>query len=141
MIFKNLRCFCPIEKDILSILTLTVGPSNSSFPSHESVSEGDRKTLTCTVSKGDTPLTLTWLKNGQPLNLGDSVTNHMTVMNLNPFNSVLSFEKVLEHHAAKYTCKASNLAASTELSFTLKVDGSYLISNCIVERICFLLSI
>lgn len=86
---------------------------------------GERLTLTCSVSRGDEPLSLKWLWDGDPLSPGSAHTEGLSIANVNTFNSVLSIEQVGEHHAGDYTCVATNAAASTRSTSTLTVHGTH----------------
>ena len=99
-------------------------PKIAEFASTDSVVAGERKTLTCTVSKGDIPLTLVWLKNGIRLPVSGGTDDGINVLSLNTFNSVLTIERVEFHHSAEYTCTATNAAASTSLTQRLEVNGT-----------------
>lgn len=85
---------------------------------------GERLTLTCTVSRGDEPLSLSWLWDGAPLPPGPSRAGALKVLILNAFNSVLTVEQVEQRHAGVYTCVAANAAAEARLSFSLTVHGT-----------------
>lgn len=86
---------------------------------------GERLTLTCSVSRGDEPLSLTWLWDGDTLTPGSAHTEGLSIANVNTFNSVLSIERVGQHHAGDYTCVATNAAASTRSTSTLTVHGTH----------------
>lgn len=101
-----------------------VPPKIAPFAAGERVVAGERLTLTCTVSRGDEPLSLTWLWDGSPLSPGGAHTGGLSVVNLNTFNSVLSIERVGQHHAGDYTCVAANAAAATRYTYTLTVHGT-----------------
>ncbi|CAL4137225.1 unnamed protein product, partial [Meganyctiphanes norvegica] len=79
--------------------------------------EGQRTQITCTVSSGDLPITINWLKNGGHLQHDQNIETKMTTS----FSKVLSFMKIQEHHAGSYTCEATNIVGSANHSSTLKV--------------------
>nr|XP_045594049.1 Down syndrome cell adhesion molecule-like protein Dscam2 isoform X1 [Procambarus clarkii] len=102
-------------------VSVLVPPKIAPFAAGERVVAGERLTLTCTVSRGDEPLSLTWLWDGSPLSSGGAHSGGLSVVNLNTFNSVLSIERVGQHHAGDYTCVAANAAAATRFTYTLTV--------------------
>lgn len=102
-----------------------VPPKISQFGAGERVVAGERLTLTCSVSRGDEPLSLTWLWDGDALTPGSAHTEGLSIANVNSFNSVLSIERVGQHHAGDYTCVATNAAASTRSTSTLTVHGTH----------------
>lgn len=95
----------------------------------ERVQAGERVTLTCTVSLGDEPLSITWLWHGTPIGSGTTNPGGMSVVNLNSYNSVLSIELVGPQHAGDFTCVATNAAAATRYTYTLTVHGTAPIPN------------
>ncbi|XP_063599525.1 hemicentin-2-like [Penaeus indicus] len=99
----------------------SVPPKIAPFAAREWVVAGERLTLTCTVSRGDEPLSLSWLWDGAPLPPGPSRAGALKVLILNAFNSVLTVEQVEQRHAGVYTCVAANAAAEARLSFSLTV--------------------
>lgn len=81
---------------------------------------GDRAGVQCFITKGDLPLTISWLKDGSSLNPG------IEVLQQGEFTSSLSIESLTLHHSGNYTCVASNIAASSKHTSTLLVNGNYL---------------
>ncbi|KAA0199309.1 hypothetical protein HAZT_HAZT006499 [Hyalella azteca] len=88
------------------------------------VEAGDRVTLTCTVSKGDSPLTIMWYRDGIPLPSHGSRTDDITIVSLNAYNSVLGVERVGPRHGGRYSCRASNAAGTDVLAYSLVVNGT-----------------
>ncbi|UXI18790.1 hypothetical protein NH340_JMT04733 [Sarcoptes scabiei] len=66
-----------------------------------------RSMVMCSVIAGDPPIRIHWLKDGQPLL---SSVSHKIEM-VNEFTSSITFQALKRHHAGRYTCIASNLAA------------------------------
>ena len=81
---------------------------------------GMRAQASCFVQEGDQPLTLTWLKDGQPLEEGHGVRTSL----LDTYTSILVIENTAAHDSAKYTCVASNPARTIRSSATLSVSGT-----------------
>uniref|UniRef100_T1IMC1 Ig-like domain-containing protein n=1 Tax=Strigamia maritima TaxID=126957 RepID=T1IMC1_STRMM len=67
-----------------------------------------RTRISCVVSEGDLPITITWLKDGQtiPKTLG------LEIRNSDEFSSSITFRSVSALHNGNYTCVASNSAAT-----------------------------
>lgn len=111
--FSHLFQFTTVALDYLHI---SVPPKLHSILSKDAFNVGDRVTLTCTVTAGDEPMTLKWLKNGQEL-------NSRYFSNLNPFTSVLMVENLSQEHHGNYTCVARNDAAAASETAQLVVNG------------------
>ncbi|XP_068242209.1 cell adhesion molecule Dscam2-like [Palaemon carinicauda] len=112
-------------------VSVLVPPKLSPFVANGLVNAGERVTITCTVSRGDEPLSFQWLWDGSPLPLGGGGVvgggggghggSGLTVMTMNAFSSVLSIESVQRHHGGDYTCVVTNAAASASITYTLTV--------------------
>ena len=85
------------------------------------VDSGEFAQLTCVVSKGDTPITITWSLKGQELNSGPSITTTM----LGRRASMLVISSVDYSHVGEYTCRATNPAGSVTHSANLRVNGKH----------------
>lgn len=83
---------------------------------------GDRASLTCSVVKGDVPLTITWRKDGRSIEI--SSQHHMSVKNVDQYNSILVIENLVADHTGNYSCCVRNLAAEVESSQSLLVNGN-----------------
>lgn len=81
-----------------------------------------RTRTVCGVSRGDAPLTLRWLKDGEPLPsiLGANVTS------LDQYSSLLSIPSLSAKHSGDYTCVATNPAAEFKFTASLQVKGTVL---------------
>lgn len=82
---------------------------------HSGISGGGSARLMCTVVAGDTPLNITWLKDGQSLQKG--------VQQLDDSTMILSLSRLSLVDSGNYTCIASNSAGSAVYSSVLKVKG------------------
>ena len=78
-----------------------------------------RAQATCLVQEGDTPITVTWLKDGQEL----TSSSMLHISQLNEFTSVLVIEHAEAMHSGNYTCAATNSARTTYSSALLEVSG------------------
>ena len=75
--------------------------------------------LTCVVSQGDLPITISWSLKGQELNSGPSITTNMLGQRV----SMLVIASVDYTHIGEYTCRATNGAGSVTHSAALNVNG------------------
>ncbi|XP_037034782.1 Down syndrome cell adhesion molecule-like protein Dscam2 isoform X7 [Bradysia coprophila] len=100
-------------------VTVIVPPKLSSFQSTTLLlNVGDRASLTCSVVKGDLPLTITWRKDGRPID----PSQHMSIKHVDQYNSILVIENLASHHTGNYSCCVKNLAAEVENSQSLLVN-------------------
>ena len=99
---------------------ITVAPKVVPFSAPSNLQQGDRATLTCTVARGDSPLTLMWMKDGEAIPMGESTYK---VLNFDEFNSMLTLESLNLEHIGNYSCRASNPAGSSSVETQLIVYG------------------
>ncbi|XP_043478446.1 Down syndrome cell adhesion molecule-like protein Dscam2 isoform X37 [Leptopilina heterotoma] len=85
----------------------------------EPVNAGDTVSVQCTVSKGDFPLDIDWLFEGQSL---QSYKEDVAVTNSGKRSKQLTIEAVAANHAGEYTCVASNIVGTVSRSATLNVN-------------------
>lgn len=97
-----------------------VPPIIEPFSFQDGLAEGMRTRTVCGVQRGDAPLTLRWLKDGEPLPsiLGANVTS------LDQYSSLLSIPSLSAKHSGLYTCEASNPAAKFKFTASLEVKGT-----------------
>ena len=81
--------------------------------------------MTCVVSKGDMPITITWSLKGQELNSGPSITTTM----VGTRTSMLIISSVDYTHIGEYTCRATNPAGSVTHAAVLNVNGILLVGQ------------
>ncbi|KAJ8982888.1 hypothetical protein NQ317_004318 [Molorchus minor] len=86
----------------------------------ESINSGDIVTATCTVTKGDFPIKISWALNGRPINNFDGVVTAKT----NKRVSQLTVESAEAYHNGEYTCIAENFAGIAKQSAYLYVNVS-----------------
>ncbi|XP_043208575.1 Down syndrome cell adhesion molecule-like protein Dscam2, partial [Amphibalanus amphitrite] len=96
-------------------LSVVVGPKVSPFTFTTGLRAGDRESVKCVVTRGDSPLTLTWVKDGEPL-------SEPNVTAVNEFTSILSFSSLRREHSGNYTCAAKNGAGEASYSALLTVS-------------------
>ena len=90
----------------------------------EVMDEGSFAQVSCIVTKGDQPLTISWSFHGHDISsdLGIITTP------LGKMGSSLMITSVGHKHRGTFTCKASNQAGNTTQSVELKVNGA--LSSC-----------
>ncbi|KAG5309252.1 DSCL protein, partial [Acromyrmex insinuator] len=85
----------------------------------EPASWGELVSITCSVTKGDQPIEISWTFNGTSI---DSRDSDVVVASTNRKNSVLTIESVAARHAGDYTCTASNRVGATTYTAHLAVN-------------------
>lgn len=88
----------------------------------ESIPEGETASVQCFVQKGDLPLEINWLHNGDPINNENQIG--VTFSKLSSRISTLNIESVRAEHRGNYTCMAVNKAGKSEYVSELHVDGT-----------------
>nr|XP_049465886.1 Down syndrome cell adhesion molecule-like protein Dscam2 isoform X30 [Anopheles coluzzii] len=95
-----------------------VGPSVFPFDfGDEPVDMMNTVSINCVVSKGDTPIMIEWLFNGNRVTTNDGIN----IMKSGQKISILSIESVQSRHAGNYTCVARNNAGESQHTSELKV--------------------
>ena len=80
-------------------MCIKVGPKIVPFMRARDLQEGERLTLTYTVSKGDTPISLQWSRNGTPLNNNPTPNQAgIKVINVDQFSSMLAIARFAQSH-------------------------------------------
>lgn len=77
--------------------------------------------MNCHVSKGDQPVKMIWMFNGQNLTARMGVTTQ----NIGSRTSLLTISNVLDIHSGNYTCMASNAAGTVNHTAVVQVKGTY----------------
>jgi len=101
-----------------------------------SLNVGDRASITCSVIKGDVPLNVKWLKNG---NLIDP-SQRISITQVDQYNSILVIEHLLAAHTGNYSCVVSNPAAEAETTQTLLVNGKPIYSMQNKKRLIMIMA-
>ena len=86
----------------------------------ETIDQGKFAQLTCVVSSGDRPLSITWSLKGDIV----SSDNTMKTTMIGRQMSMLVIQSVDYQHSGTYTCRAENPAGVTTYSTDLKVNGN-----------------
>jgi hypothetical protein len=100
--------------------SVAVPPKITPFSFRSDLHLDERVGVQCVVSKGDAPLNIHWLKDGQELTQGDG----LVLRTLDEFTSVLSIGALAPEHGGNYTCVARNAAARAAYSAPLSVNGT-----------------
>ncbi|XP_011307192.1 Down syndrome cell adhesion molecule-like protein Dscam2 isoform X1 [Fopius arisanus] len=93
-------------------VTVIVPPKISPFTADRDLHLGERTSLTCSVTRGDQPIRIIWLKDGRAMGPSERVS----ITNVDQYNSILMIESLSPDHNGNYSCVASNPAA--EVSHT-----------------------
>ena len=116
-------------------LSVQMKPVIDPFTFSKTLHEGQRYNVLCSVTRGDSPLTIKWFKDGRLL--GPS-TNHqvnmvssssaeysgINVIQITEYSSTLIFESLRPDHRGNYTCQASNRAGSAAITQSMIVHGT-----------------
>ena len=108
-------------------MDLSVPPHITPFAFEDEVFAGDGVQVTCYVSRGDLPLSITWTFNGVPISSATSKQTGIVASQSNSRTSILSVESVSANHSGEYSCEASNRAATVEHVAVLMVNGTFLV--------------
>ena len=103
-----------------------------------SLREGLRWHSLCSVTRGDPPVSLEWLRDGRlllpssPAPLAPASVSPadvgIHVLHVTPFSSTLNFDRLRREHRGNYTCRASNRAGVASITRSLDVHGTLLSS-------------
>lgn len=102
------------------VVVIIVPPTISPFYVASALHVGDRASLTCAVTKGDLPLTITWTKDGRVVTTGNSIT----IKPVDHFTSILGIDSLSPEHNGNYSCVVQNAAAQVSHTQQLAVNGN-----------------
>lgn len=106
----------------------TVPPKLNPFQSTVlQLNVGDRASLTCSVIKGDLPLTITWRKDNRNID----ASQHISIKQVDHYNSILVIENLGPDHTGNFTCSVRNSAAEVEIAQSLLVNGKQTVNTLI----------
>lgn len=104
------------------VFYLVVPPKLNPFQSTVlQLNVGDRASLTCSVIKGDLPITITWRKDNRIID----ASQHISIKQVDHYNSILVIDNLGPDHTSNYSCKVRNSAAEVEISQSLLVNGKH----------------
>lgn len=89
----------------------------------ETINSGEPASASCSVIKGDFPMTIEWSLNGKKLNTDTADPIGITITRLNKRLSTISIESVQAIHSGEYTCTVTNEARMAFYSSSLTVNG------------------
>ena len=100
-----------------SKLDVCIKPKVEGKPSDVNVNINEPAKLQCKISASPAP-TITWLKDGQPLQPSDKVT----VLSEPDGTQILQFNSAQISDKGSYTCQATNIGGTTEVKLNLNVQ-------------------
>ncbi|XP_026315579.1 Down syndrome cell adhesion molecule-like protein Dscam2 isoform X12 [Hyposmocoma kahamanoa] len=86
----------------------------------EPANAGDMASISCAVSKGDLPLNITWMLNGQTISNNNKMGIVLT--SINKKTSIMNVDSVSGIHRGTYHCVATNPAGTANHSAILEVN-------------------
>lgn len=86
----------------------------------EPLNAGDTASVQCVITKGDSPLDIAFMFQGQVIEPSDDIVISLSGKRAKQ----LTIESVKAKHAGEYTCIVSNFAGSTTRSAALTVNGT-----------------
>jgi Down syndrome cell adhesion protein 1 len=107
----------------LLLVAFAVPPAITPFTFGE-LSKGERVKVTCSVKRGDMPLSISWMKDHQPV----SHELAIDIRDIEDYSSILAITSVSSRHSGNYTCVARNPAKETTYTAELVVTGNVLFS-------------
>lgn len=115
MFLRLSHCFC----FLFCYFPSPVPPHIVPFEAEEPVFAGESVQLTCHVSKGDTPLAITWSFHGEEWSSHQGITT----MKIGERTSLLTISSSTASHSGEYSCHVSNHAGTVVHSTTINVHG------------------
>jgi Immunoglobulin domain len=112
-LFITLLCFFTRSAVLPQIMPFSFGD--------ESINAGDLISVQCAVTKGDTPISMSWLFNGTEM----LSTEDILISKNSKKVSALTIESVRASHMGEYTCIAKNAAGASNFSTKLHINGHY----------------
>lgn len=115
---NSFTSLCPV---IIHSKHFTVPPQINAFEfGEEPFNAGEGVDAQCSISKGDYPVNITWLLNGNRVPEGRGIA----IVRVNRRMSTLSVDSVQAIHAGNYTCVATNRAGTVMHTAYLAVNGT-----------------
>lgn len=110
----------PNETNLVSFAIVL--PHITPFEFEGEANTDDSVQLTCYVSKGDAPMTISWTLNG------NKILQHsgISMVPIGERTSLLIISSVQAEHAGQYTCTAANRAGQVTHNATLLVNGIFM---------------
>ena len=95
---------------------LLVAPKIEHFVFRGDFKAGQGLRQTCFVSEGDTPMLVSWFRDGREV-------DQSMVMRIDEVTSLLAISELTSEHAGNYSCVAKNEVAVVSVTATLVVRG------------------
>lgn len=111
-----------IEQAQAYYMMMSAEPVITPFFFNQNVQENQRSSVLCTISSGELPVTISWLKDGQLLTPTLALEKKI-IIKPDVDQSTLKFNPVRLDHAGNYTCVARNSAGIQAHSSQLVVHG------------------
>lgn len=102
-----------------------VPPHIAPFSAEEPVFAGESVQLTCHITKGDKPLTITWSFHGEELSSHEGITT----MKIGDRTSLLTISSATASHSGEYSCHAANHAGLAVHSTAINVHGTSIVDS------------
>ncbi|XP_071035293.1 cell adhesion molecule Dscam1-like [Parasteatoda tepidariorum] len=93
-------------------IKIIVKPFIEPFTFPKSLQQGQRFSVLCTITEGDQPIRIQWIKDGQQSFQPSTTSDDVRSVAVSPFSSSLVFESLAPEHRGNYTCVASNGAGT-----------------------------
>jgi Down syndrome cell adhesion molecule-like protein 1 len=105
-------------------LSFAVPPAITPFTFGE-LSQGERVKVTCSVKRGDMPLSISWMKDRRPIVEHADKLDNVDIRDIeDSYSSILAISSVSSRHSGNYTCVARNPAKETAYTAELVVTGN-----------------
>jgi Down syndrome cell adhesion molecule-like protein 1 len=89
------------------------------------LSLGERVKVTCSVKRGDMPLSISWMKDRRPIVEHATKLDNVDIRDIeDSYSSILAISSVSSRHSGNYTCVARNPAKETTYTAELVVTGN-----------------
>jgi Immunoglobulin I-set domain. len=102
------------------VIFSTVPPKLSPTNPERTLNVGERASLICSITKGDIPLTIKWLKDGRYLDNSAA----LSITHVDQYNSMLVIDSVSARHSGNYSCTVRNMVAEDTQVQRLIVNGN-----------------
>ncbi|XP_054706600.1 cell adhesion molecule DSCAML1-like [Uloborus diversus] len=108
-------------------VAVLVRPVIDPFTFPQSLQQGQRYSVLCTVTQGDPPVRMQWIKDGAhsfiagSSHASSSVAEGVRALAVTPYSLTLVFESLSPEHRGNYTCMASNAAGSVSHTATMVI--------------------
>lgn len=126
-------------------VSIKAKPIIAPFVISNSLREGERATVSCTVSSGDLPIEISWFRNEQQIQIANANSMELNpksstssqlhqqqhqlsglkIIGVSEYSSTLLFESLTVNHSGNYTCLAQNEAGQSSHTSQMIVQGKH----------------